>query len=237
MAADHEEGPSVWAAIPRAAHSAHAPRMPWSHPCRAREESAGGPGDTARGVVELAASREGALAASLRPLVNVAKSYGDDCSSPRRGQDREVRAPARDDVPDLWSTRVRSEGRRPRVSRSLRPRCSARRPLVTCRSFSSRRLAQRSGRAPRRIETTGDAHGKGNAKGLDREPCRRRQLAKADSCRRETGHSGQAAGVRGRPQRPKTAGQIEIGMLAQRAFVTVNAEFIQVKVVGLCSFR
>ena len=101
MAPDQQEvSPSVWAAMHRCnAFCARVARA-WSHRCGAREESAGGLDDTASGVAELTASRDGAFASSLRPLINSATSYRDDGRSLRRGQDQWV---ARLAVPDLLS--------------------------------------------------------------------------------------------------------------------------------------
>ena len=81
----------------------------------AREESAGGFDDPARQVLELAAARKGTLAPPLRPVSNITNGI------PRRGENRRIRAPTRYDVPDLWGTRVRSEGQRPRFDLGVAP--------------------------------------------------------------------------------------------------------------------
>ena len=149
MAADQERTPA--ARRPGAAHSVLPSRVPWSHHCGAREQSAGGCDDSSRVVVELAAARKGTSSPPFRPFPNSTEGYRDCCGSPRRGQIGRLHAPARYAVLESRDTRVGSEGHWPRfgpcvpLAGSLRPRRSTRRPLVTRRSLSSHSVAQGSG--------------------------------------------------------------------------------------------
>ena len=139
----------------------------------------------------------------------------DGRSITRREQHRKIRMPARYEVPDLRSTRVRSaghwtrSGRKFAPARTVLPRRSAKRPLVVRRRFSCRRLAQGSGRSE------DGAHWMANVPRQERESLRqppRRQLAKAGSCRGETCLSSRTAGTR----RQGCKGQRRRGKLRQR---------------------
>ena len=59
---------------PGAAHSTHTSRMPWSLNYGARDESAGRSDDSSRGILELAATREGTSLAPLLSLPNLESS-------------------------------------------------------------------------------------------------------------------------------------------------------------------
>ena len=154
-------------------------------------------------VLELAATRKGKSPSPLRSFPNFAKGRRDGCWSPRRGQKRWIRTPARYVVPDLRDTRVRSEGQWPRsglglaLAQTVRPRRSTIRPLVTRRSPSSYRLVQGSSRIRVSKEAADDAHWKRNAQAQERAPFRRRrrQLAKTDPCCGEPCPSSQTAGT------------------------------------------
>ena len=102
-----------------------------------REESAGGLEESSQGVLE------SATASPLRGLPNLMKRqrYG--------RQHQGIRTPACFTVPDLWNTRVRSEGHWPRagrkfaLARTVQPRRPTKRSLVARRSLSYRRPAQK----------------------------------------------------------------------------------------------
>ena len=131
-----ERAPAAGWPCPGAAHSTHPSRIPWS--CHgARDESAGRSDDSSRGILELAATCKGTSPSPLWSFPNSAVSHRNGRRSARRGQNRRIRAPARDVVSDPRDTRVCGEGQWPRLGMGLavaRPRRSARRPLVARRA-------------------------------------------------------------------------------------------------------
>ena len=92
---------------PGAAHFTQPPRIPWSCRFGARDESERRSDDSSRGILELAAARKGTSPSPPWSFPNFAQGHRDGRRSPRRGQNRRIRTPARDVVSD---TLVCSEG-------------------------------------------------------------------------------------------------------------------------------